>query len=73
MRWWWGEIFPRRTKELTTTPDQSRHGDIWAQGVGSTAHLRRQLELLSGIRMVHVPYRGDPRAERQLPATSICS
>jgi tripartite-type tricarboxylate transporter receptor subunit TctC len=30
-----------------------------SQGVGSTAHLSAsQLELLSGIRMVHVPYRG---------------
>lgn len=53
-------------------PGQLTYG---SQGAGSTAHLSAsQLEVLGGIKMVHVPYRGAvPPSMTSSRATSTCS
>ena len=59
--WRCGKNFPARSLKELIAYGKANPGKLTfaSQGVGSTAHLSAaQLEVLGGIKMVHVPYRG---------------
>src|SRR4051812_45050044 len=66
--------FPARTVQELVAHGKSNQGKLTyaSQGAGSTAHLSgAQLEMRTGIKMVHVPYRGSAPALNDIIAGHV--